>query len=328
MKIIILYTEPSDVSRLDEIDTLNQSLFIQTLLEQKGHQVILLPCNLNQELLRSQLVSIHPDLVFNFTEGLNGMGQFIHFPAAILETLSMPFTGASSEALYVTSHKTLAKQWLAFHQLPTPTWYDRRTLTHASAFLAQQYIIKSLWEHSSLGLDEHSITTAQTASQLAEKIQEKERLCHGPCYAEAFISGREFNVSLLETEDGVMILPIAEIQFIDFGKRPSILSFRAKWDEDSFEACHTKRSFTFSENDQNLLELLSRWSLRCWSLFKLTGYARVDFRIDQQDNPFILEINTNPCLSQDAGFMAAAQQGQFSPTQIVQAIMQAALKTK
>lgn len=326
MKIVILYTAPSDPSRTDELDTVKQSEYVRDILNRAGHETSLLACDLDLLTLRRQLISLQPDLVFNFTEGLNGRGEFIHVPTALLETLKIPFTGVSADAIYLTSHKILAKRLLEQSKLPTPEWYDLAKLKRTPSIAPKKFIIKSLWEHSSLGIDENAIVEIDHPSLLHEKLLLKERQMGTPCFAEAFIHGREFNVSILETEKGIDVLPLAEMQFIDFGKRLSILSFKAKWDDDSFESQHTKRNFSFDPKDQPLLDHLSALSLDCWDLFQLSGYARVDFRVDQNNHPFILEINANPCLSEDAGFMASAQQKKYSPPSVISSIICAALK--
>jgi D-alanine-D-alanine ligase len=56
-----------------------------------------------------------------------------------------------------------------------------------------------------------------------------------------------------------------------------------------------------------LYEQLTSISRECWRLFSLAGYARVDFRVDRNGNPFVLEVNANPCISPDAGFIAACE---------------------
>ena len=57
-------------------------------------------------------------------------------------------------------------------------------------------------------------------------------------------------------------------------------------------------------------------ALSCWKAFDLHGYARVDFRVDKDRNPFVLEVNTNPCLSKDAGFIAACRRGGAIPSAV------------
>ena len=99
------------------------------------------------------------------------------------------------------------------------------------------------------------------------------------------------------------------------------VGYRAKWDEGSFEYGSTPRSFDFPPDDAALLATLKRLSLACWEIFGLRGYARVDFRVDAEGKPWVLEINTNPCLSPDAGFMAAAGRAGLSRNDVVRRII-------
>ncbi|HJR55466.1 MAG TPA: hypothetical protein VJ798_02715, partial [Rhizomicrobium sp.] len=63
---------------------------------------------------------------------------------------------------------------------------------------------------------------------------------------------------------------------------------------------------------------------RVWRLFELTGFARVDFRIDEAGTPLILEINANPCISPDAGFAAAAAEAGLGYDAVIEALVRAA----
>ena len=140
---------------------------------------------------------------------------------------------------------------------------------------------------------------------------EKKNRGRGQFFAERYIEGREFNQAVLAGE----LLPMAEIRFVEFpDDKLRIVDFRAKWEEDSFEYTHTLRSFDFAAADQPLLEELRAVARRCWDVFGLSGYARVDFRVDGDNRPWVLEINANPCLSPDSGFYAAAERAGLSFT--------------
>ena len=157
----------------------------------------------------------------------------------------------------------------------------------------------------------------------------------GECFAEAYIEGREFNLSLLASEDlkgGPVsvgrgkscpeVLPPAEIRFDSYPSgKVRVVGYRSKWDEDSFEFTHTPRSFDFPDRDDALLADLKDLALRCWELFDLRGYARVDFRVDGAGRPWILEVNANPCLSPDAGFAAAAARAGLPFTEVLNRII-------
>jgi GNAT superfamily N-acetyltransferase len=192
---------------------------------------------------------------------------------------------------------------------------------------APPYIIKAIWEHASAGLDDHAIIRTGDGSTVAEQIQSRSRQTGRQCFAEKFIDGREFNLSLLANGSAPHVLPPAEIDFAAFPKdKPRIVGYAAKWDEQAFEFDNTPRRFDFPSADKPLLDTLRGLALDCWRLFDLRGYARVDYRVDAKGRPWILEINANPCLSPDAGFAAALAQAQVPFERAVEWILEDALK--
>ena len=70
-----------------------------------------------------------------------------------------------------------------------------------------------------------------------------------------------------------------------------------------------------------LLEELKALSYLCWRAFELRGYARVDFRVDENNKPYVLEVNANPCISPDAGFIAAAEHAGMSYREVIKRII-------
>jgi D-alanine-D-alanine ligase len=173
---------------------------------------------------------------------------------------------------------------------------------------ATRFIIKPMWEHASLGMDAGAVVDVRDAAELAAKLADRAAKNQCPCFAERFIEGREFNLSVLASAAGPEVLPPAEIDFSAFAEgAPRIVGYEAKWDEGSFEFHNTPRTFDFPPTDRDLLEELSELARACWRLFGLGGYARVDFRVDAAGRPWILEINANACLSPDAGFAAAVE---------------------
>jgi D-alanine-D-alanine ligase len=102
------------------------------------------------------------------------------------------------------------------------------------------------------------------------------------------------------------------------------VDYAAKWESGSMQFARTPRRFDFPNRDRELLERLGELAQRCWRLFELRGYARVDFRVDLEGQPWVLEVNTNPCLSPDAGFLAAAGQAGLSPTEVIRRIVEGA----
>jgi D-alanine-D-alanine ligase len=270
--------------------------------------------------LTKQLKKIKPDLVVNLVEELNNQCQFVSFVPALLEQMAIPYTGAPAEALYITTNKILTKRLLKQFSLPTPNWYENQNVTSG------RYIIKAIYEHASFALDESSILKVNNVAQLRTVLKDKKNQYGSEFFAEQYIAGREFNVAIIGNSKSPQILPIAEMCFVNDACK--ILTYKAKWQEHSKEYQNSVRNFVFKPEDQDLLAMLAKISLQCWQAFKLSGYARIDFRIDKDNQPYILEINANPCLAPDAGFIAAALQNQQTSHNIIQQIINIALEQK
>ncbi|WP_323775716.1 hypothetical protein [Leisingera sp.] len=289
----------------DERDTRDTSKAICRALKRQGHRAWL--AHVKGPLLTLPWVAEdRPGLVFNMVEAIdNDITRAAEVPL-LLERLGIPFTGCGATAQSATLSKTGQKRLMALNGLPTPAW------SQSGAGLAghQQVIVKSVSEHASLGIDAQSVVPG---GQAAGEITRREARFGGAFFAEAYIRGREFNLSLLETAEGVQVLPPAEILFEEFPDDvPRIVDYAAKWDETSHSYHHTPRRFDFPARDNALLNRLEALARRAWHVFGIKGYARVDFRVDDASQPWVLEVNTNPCLAPDAGFAAAAEQARVS----------------
>jgi D-alanine-D-alanine ligase len=321
MKVAILHGWVAQNASADERDVLVQVEAVREALLRLGHDPVPVPLSLDLEGAVARLRSISPDLVFNLVEALQGRGQLIHLAPALLDYLHLPHTGASTEALFLTSNKILAKQQLAAAHIPTPPWVTAEEAACGETEFPTPGIIKSIWEHASIGLDEHSVIFE--ASRFPGALEQRRRGLAGGCFVEAFIAGREFNAALLAGQQGPEVLPMAEIRFVDYPQdRPRVVDYRAKWDAASFEYRHTPRSFELSAEDRDLLARLADLARACWHLFGLRGYARVDFRVDHQGQPWVLEVNANPCISPDSGFVAAAEEQALSYDEVITRILE------
>jgi D-alanine-D-alanine ligase len=324
MNVIILYDRiAKEGTHPDQSDALVQAEAVGRALSDLGHESVEMTFSMDIKGFLKEIKESYPQLVFNLVESVEGHGRLIHFSASILDLLAIPYTGAPADALYLTSSKILTKKILAGAGLPTPPYYSPGDLKAKSIPLKGPYIIKSVWEHASVGLEESSVLSVKSSGQLLAEMEKRRDPLGGDCFAEQFIDGREFNLSLLTSPEGPEVLPPAEMRFIDYppGKW-KVVGYRAKWDEASFESLHTQRSFEFPKSERPLLQHLVDLARRCWHLFGLRGYARVDFRVDERDQPWVLEINANPCLSPDAGFVAATSQAGLSYRQVVERIIQ------
>lgn len=325
MKIAILYDYLAEGTGPDQADTLVQVDFVMRTLERLGHLPRRLPFCTDLKTIADILTEWKPDLAFNLVESVEGSGCLIHLSPSILDFLEIPYTGSPTDAVFITSNKLLTKKILMGAGIPTPGFLTVENDGQHEIFSGDPYIIKSVWEHASLGIDQTSVVLIKEPRQIFHEMMHRREKPGGEYFAERYIEGREFNISLLASEEGPEVLPPAEILFHDYpdGKW-KIVDYKAKWDPLAFEYHHTRRHFEFSESDQVLLYRLAVTAKRCWQLLGLRGYARVDFRVDKDGEPWVLDINANPCLSPDAGFMAAVLRGGLDFGQVVERIVRAA----
>ncbi len=322
MRAVLLHDDLPDGARADELDVFAQAAEVEPVLHAMGYATSRLPFTLDLRAVRAELEARRPDVAFNFVEAVDGKGRLLHLSAALLDAMGIPYTGASAEALLLTTHKLLAKRVLRLAGLPTPDWRDARGRSSGGEPPSGCFVVKPVAEDASVGFDEDAVVHVDGSEAIDRLLAERAEQIGREVFAERYVEGREFNLSVLAGPDGPEVLPVAEIQFVDYApERPRVVGYRAKWDAKSFEFHHTPRTFEFPAADAPLLDELRRLSLACWELFDLRGYVRVDFRVDAAGRPWILEVNANPCLSPDAGFAAAARQGGLSGADVVRRIL-------
>lgn len=328
MHIAILHDVVGPDAREDEKDVLVQAAFVRECLERLGHRVSTVEFGMDMAAAMSGLEALGPDLVFNLVESMMRSGRLIGVAPAVLDAAGIRYTGCPSQAVWLTSGKLLSKRMLRAAGLPTPEWFEEHDLPGSGAppraVVPGAWIVKSVWEHASVGLDEDSVVTASSTGPLRAALDRLRERVGGEGFVERFIDGREFNLALLGTGPGrePEVLPAAEIEFRDYAPgRPRVVGFNAKWVEDSFAYQHTFRRYEFPPSDAPLLDSMRTLAVACWREFGLRGYARVDFRVDAGASPWILEINANPCIAPDAGFMAAAERAGLTGERVIDRIL-------
>ena len=277
MKIVVLHSEVPGDACGDEADGLVQMDTVVRVLQRMNHEVSILPFSLAVTEAMATLEAVRPDCVFNLVETVQGRGRLIHMAPAVLDHLEISYTGSGTDGIYLTSNKLLAKKLLRASGLQTPFWVTVGEVEMEMELDASfgECIVKSVWEHASIGLDDDSIVPAFDRDRLLRIMLERRQVLGGDCFAERYVDGREFNVSLLAGEDGPEVLPPAEILFREFPpQKPRVLGYRAKWEPESFDYSHTPRCFEFIRKDRPLLALLADYAKRCWLLFGPEGICQ------------------------------------------------------
>ena len=294
--IAIAYGEIPPNSGPDETSMLALCNDVATGLKKAGFKTTLLEIKLDLRATNETIRKLKPDLIFNLVDTIDGFSTLGHLAPQLFEHLKIPYTGGSAEAIYITTDKELAKRWLTLSGIRCPATWSPKIKNGT-------FMVKSLTEDGSIGIGSENCLPA--GAKLTKLIAAKKAEFGGQWFAEEYIDGREFNVSVLAGK----VLPIAEIEFKNYPKgKPKIIDYASKWLTDSFEYNNTERRFDFPKKDVALLKKLEKIALQCWDIFQLSVYARIDFRVDQAGVPYVLEANVNPCMDRDAGFAAAAAQ--------------------
>jgi D-alanine-D-alanine ligase len=319
MRILVLHSDVPPDAPPDDRDTLVAAAAVSQALESRGHEAPLAAFIPDLAATQAQLVTYRPDVVFNLVEAIEGKGRLAHIAPRLLEEIGVPYTGTGADALIATGDKPYAKLLLRRAELPTPDWSEPPAwlgLTDA------RYIVKSSDEDASLGLDDASVVTGPDVPARAEDCAGR---FGGRWFAEHFVDGREFNISVLEERGAPRVLPMAEMTFEEWPQdRPRIVGYIAKWDDGSFESTRTVRAFGVEEHEPQLAAELRALVERAWSLFSLHGTVRVDFRVDNDGRPWVLEVNPNPGIAPDAGLAAAAARAGLSYADLIEHVVKAA----
>ncbi len=196
-KVAILYGAVAADAAPDEQDVLVEVETVRVGLAALGYAPVIIPITLDLEAARRRLMHLRPAFVFNLVESVEGQGRLIHMAPALLESLGLPFTGSGADAAYVTSNKPLAKRLMAAASIATPDWAE----SGCSPAFPGPYIVKSVWEHASIGIDDNSLTS--DPARLPGLIRKRQRRHGGEWFVEEYVEGREFNLSLLAGAGGV-----------------------------------------------------------------------------------------------------------------------------
>jgi D-alanine-D-alanine ligase len=314
-KCCIIYNQPRENALPDELDVLDQVEFIETTLHTLGIETYRKGITADFMNEVAMLAAEKPEFVFNLVESINNKGELCYFVPALLNMYNIPYTGNPVEAMFITTSKALSSRTLQKAGINNPCGYypsQRKQLVPGN-----QYIVKPIWEDGSLGITGESVFTF--TPEYEKKLAEY-RDSHW--LIEDYIDGREFNISILAGDDGPEVMPPAEMTFRNFEEgKPKIVDFKAKWEEGTFEYENTIRHFPGEKLETLLKERIMEAALQCWHVFGLKGYARVDMRVDQNDIPYVIEVNANPCLSPDSGVVAAITAAGLPFTDVVSRII-------
>ena len=292
MRVLIAFNEPvlplTHPEAGSEREVLDVVASIASRLE--GRSVELSQFAIGRDLasFRGVLQSARPDVVLNMFEGFgDDPNSEIQF-AQLLEDEGVAFTGASSETLWRTGRKDIAKQILVEAGLATPAWHAIEQMPPAECRLEWPLIVKPAQRDASVGIQQASVVTHR--AQLNERIDFASDLYGLPVLIEEFIRGREVSVALFDWPE-ITILPIVETQFASNADIWPIDSYDAKWVANPNDR-HANMLRYPAELPDELARRVTTAAQTAYRALECRGFVTIDFRI-RDEVPYILEVNSN-----------------------------------
>lgn len=323
-KVAVLYSDLPCNATKDDLDVVTQVEAVSATLGDLGFDVFSLAFSLDDG-FPAALLQSNPCLVFNLVESVFSKGKWSYLAPALLEKLSMQYTGCSAASILLTTNKIAAKMMLKHLSIPTPPWVS---VSHFDDFAADEtYIIKAVYEDASIGLCSESVRPFRDIRALMSLLSSMKAESGREFFAEKFIDGREFSISIIGERGLPRILTPSEICFIGYDEinKAKILDYNAKWETASFEYQNTFSVPCFRREERALIAEMQAIAKRCWSFFELRGYARIDFRVDKEGKPWVLEINANPCITPgESGFLRSAKESGFNFADVIGRIIKEA----
>jgi D-alanine-D-alanine ligase len=288
-------------------------------LRDMGHEVI--PMGVFDDLgkIRRAIRDYTPHIAFNLLEEFHGNSLYDYHIASYMELLRLPYTGCNPRGLMLAHDKALSKKLLTYHRIRTPHFatFPLGRKVRVPKHLQFPLIVKSLVEEGSYGLSQASVVNNE--DKLSERVQYLHERLDTPVLAEEFIEGREIYIPIIGNQR-LQVLPVLELQFGDLPEDAHhIATSRVKWDwryqdEHKIKVVVPRLSTQFNAR-------LTALGKRIYKILGLSGYARIDLRVTDDDKIFVLEANANPDIGYGEEMSLAGEAADLSYEQLLQRIL-------
>ena len=317
---------PDDISGHDLATVKWKTEFdVASTLEDTGHDVRKLGVKDDLGLIRQAIDDFQPHIAFNLMEAFHEVGVFDMNVVSYLELLRLPYTGCNPRGMVLSRDKALSKKLMAYHRIRVPdfTVFKRGLAIKRPRKLKFPVIVKSLTQEASIGISQASVVEDET--KLRERVQFIHESIGTDAIAERFIDGRELYVGVAGNER-LQVFPIWEI---NLSKLPDgahrIATDRVKWNVE-YQKKHKIETNAATDLSETLSEQIQRVSKRVYRALEMSGYARMDFRLDADGNFFVMEANANPQLAFGEDFAESAERAGISYEELLQRILNFGLR--
>jgi D-alanine-D-alanine ligase len=303
----------------EEIQPWKTEYDVITTLGNMGHEVHPVGVYSDLGVIRRAVEEFTPHIAFNLLEEFHGDSLYDQHVVSYMELRKLPYTGCNPRGLTLGHDKALSKQILAYHRIPVPNFavYPINRKVRRPQRLKFPLFVKSLVEEGSVGISQASLVYDD--EKLVERVSFVHRQTHGPAIAEQYIEGREIYVGVLGNNQLRTLTPW-ELFISNLPEgAPMIATDRVKWNYKYQKKAGVMTKAAKLTPEQH--SVLARLSKRIYRNLCLSGYARLDFRMDDQGHFYLLEANPNPNLSLGEDFAEAAEHGGMNYQALLQKII-------
>ncbi len=311
---------PDDTTNVDVVNAeWKMEYDVTATLQELGHQVKVVGIHDDLGVIRTSAEEFKPDILFNLLENFADITTFDQNVVSYLELLRLPYTGCNPRGLTLARDKSLSKKLLAYHRIPVPefTVVRRGRRPVLSKRLCYPLIVKSLVYEASAGISQASVV--ENEAQLTRRVQFVHENLGTAAIVEQFIDGRELYVGVLGNER-LHVFPVWEMFFTNMPDNARrIATERVKWST-KYQQRHgiqTDQARLADDQAQRIRHLAKR----VFKALDLSGYARIDLRLDGDGRPFVIEANPNPQLAYGEDFAESAERANVSYERLLERII-------
>jgi D-alanine-D-alanine ligase len=260
-----------------------------------------------------------PTITFNLMEAFDDVVVFDQNVVSYLELLKVPYTGCNPRGLTLSRDKALAKKLMAYHRIPVPDFLVVPIGGKAKLPKRLQFplIVKSLWYESSTGISQASVVVNE--EQLHKRVQFIHDTILTPAIVEEFIDGRELYVGVMGN-DRLQVFPVWEMSFAKMTDNNwKIATERVKWSV-KYQKKHGIDT-TVANLPEEAAQKVQHLSKRVYRALDLSGYARIDLRMKENGDMYVIEANPNPQLAQGEDFAESARRSGVSYAKLIERII-------
>jgi len=298
---------------------------IINILKRTGHEVYPVEMFGELEPLREALDKVKPDIAFNLLEEFAEYPLFDQQVTTYLELKKIRYTGCNPRGLIIAKDKALSKKILSYHNIKIPGFevFPLRKKMKLNKNNKFPLFVKSLSDEGSVGISEASLVRSE--EKLKERVEYLQKEYSTDIIAEEFIEGREIYVGILGNTS-LSILTPWELILNNLSSDTPIATSRLKWDiKYQKKAGLVTRA---AKLDLKLKRELETVSKTIYKALRLSGYARIDYRLTPEGEIYLIEANPNPFIAKDEDFAASAKHKGLSYTKLINKILRLGLSYK